>query len=293
MPDHRTYIKLHDSMPDHPKIEGLSDAAFRLLIELWCYCSRHLTDGRLASASWQKRGASETRAELLAAGLVETSDDGMYLHDYTEHQRTAEDVRDLQEKRRLAGSMGGKAKAAAASKLANGVASARSDVKQSAKQTPSNMGSKSVAETETDNREETITPPRSARPPQKRGTRIPDDFTVTLDMERWAREKCPNLLGLGGSAGTRETEKFRNHFGAKSGKDAVKVDWVMTWKNWMLNADAYATEGRAGRAARPDATSDADRQYREAMARATAQEASEGQKLPAFHNQQTIMGELA
>jgi hypothetical protein len=29
--DDRTYITVHDGMPDHPKVEGLSDAAFRYL----------------------------------------------------------------------------------------------------------------------------------------------------------------------------------------------------------------------------------------------------------------------
>lgn len=30
--DERTFITVHDGMPEHPKVEGLSDAAFRVLI---------------------------------------------------------------------------------------------------------------------------------------------------------------------------------------------------------------------------------------------------------------------
>lgn len=66
--------------------------------------------------------------------------------------------------------------------------------------------------------------------PAKRGTRIPEDFAATHDMVTWARTRCPHVDGR------TETEKFINYFTAKSGRDASKLDWVATWKNWMLNA---------------------------------------------------------
>lgn len=130
--DTRTYIRVHDGMPDHPKIDGLSDAAFRLLVTMWCWCSRHLTDGVVPAGTWQKRGTSESRAELLMAGLAEERLDGAVLmHDYTDHQRTADEVRELREKRREAGSKGGKAKAnALASAKANALADALANGKQ-------------------------------------------------------------------------------------------------------------------------------------------------------------------
>jgi hypothetical protein len=64
----------------------------------------------------------------------------------------------------------------------------------------------------------------------KRGTRIPDDFAVTAEMAAWARDRVPHVDGR------VETEKFINYWQAKSGKDATKVDWAATWRNWMLNA---------------------------------------------------------
>jgi hypothetical protein len=65
---------------------------------------------------------------------------------------------------------------------------------------------------------------------RRRGTRLPEDFAITDDMKTWFTEKCP------GVDGRRETEKFRNYWRAKSGKDATKVDWPATWRNWMLTA---------------------------------------------------------
>jgi hypothetical protein len=70
---------------------------------------------------------------------------------------------------------------------------------------------------------------------RKRATRIPDDFTVTPDMADWARQHVPHLIGAG--LGSRETDKFRNYWQAKSGRDATKHDWVATWRNWLLKAD--------------------------------------------------------
>jgi general stress protein YciG len=120
--DARTYIRVHDGMPDHPKIDNLSDAAFRLLVTMWCWCSRHLTDGRVPAGTWQRRGTTKARAELVAAHLADVAADGSVLmHDYTDHQRTADEVRALREKRAEAGRKGGKATARAqANASANG-----------------------------------------------------------------------------------------------------------------------------------------------------------------------------
>lgn len=49
-------------------------------------------------------------------------------------------------------------------------------------------------------------------------------------MVAWARDRVPNVDGR------VETEKFINYWQAKTGKDATKLDWVATWRNWMLTA---------------------------------------------------------
>jgi hypothetical protein len=105
--DERTYIKVHDGMPDHWKIEALSDRAFRLLVETWCWCSRHLNNGRFPMSSWQRRGTPKARKEIEAIGLVEADGDGwVQMHDYLEHQRSAEQVEDIREKKRRAAAQG-------------------------------------------------------------------------------------------------------------------------------------------------------------------------------------------
>jgi len=74
------------------------------------------------------------------------------------------------------------------------------------------------------------------KPRRSRATRLPDDFTVTDEMKIWAGEKHPQVdIGL-------ETDKFRDYWRGKSGKDATKEDWVATWRNWIRNS----SDGRFG-----------------------------------------------
>lgn len=107
MADPRTYIRVHDGMPDHPKVEPLSDAAFRLLVTTWCWCSRHLTNGHISARLWAKRGTARTRRELIDAGLAEVLDSGdILIHDYLEHQRSAEEVQEIREAKGRGGAFG-------------------------------------------------------------------------------------------------------------------------------------------------------------------------------------------
>ena len=136
--DTRTYITVHDGMPENPKVEVLSDAAFRAIVELWCWCSRNRTDGRIPAAVWVKRVPAKARKELLR-DLIVTDGDDFAVHDYLEHQRSAQEIDELSQKRAAAGKKGGKAKA---TNLASAVASA-TDV-------ATGLPSNDLAETETD-----------------------------------------------------------------------------------------------------------------------------------------------
>lgn len=61
-----------------------------------------------------------------------------------------------------------------------------------------------------------------------RGSRLPDDFQP--DMQ-FATEQ-----GLTPSLAQTELAKFRDYWTAKAGKDATKLDWQATWRNWVRNA---------------------------------------------------------
>lgn len=107
--ERETFIKVSDHMPDHPKVVGLSDKAFRAMVTLWCYCSRYRTDGVVVPAVWKKEAPGKVGRELIAAGLAaERPDAGAEMHNYLVRQRSREQIEALSEKRAAAGKRGGR-----------------------------------------------------------------------------------------------------------------------------------------------------------------------------------------
>ncbi len=54
--------------------------------------------------------------------------------------------------------------------------------------------------------------------------------------------------GWSADAVRRESEKFRDHWLAKAGKDAAKLDWEAAWRNWIRRSAEY---GAGSSAAKP------------------------------------------
>lgn len=81
-------------------------------------------------------------------------------------------------------------------------------------------------------------PPASTT--KKRATRLPDDFFVTEDHKRFAADN-----GLPDPQ--FEIDRFRDYWQAKAGKDAAKVDWDATFRNWLRNAAQYRDRAEGSR----------------------------------------------
>lgn len=150
MADPRSFIKIHDNIEENPKVEALSDKAFRHLIGLWCYCSRNWTDGKVSGATMRRKTTPATLRNLIDAGLVERDGDDYQMHDYLEHQRSRAAMEELSAARAAAGKRGGEAKA-------KGLASAKQPA------------SKSVAERERE-RNTPLPPLRVASPSDATGS---------------------------------------------------------------------------------------------------------------------------
>ena len=81
-------------------------------------------------------------------------------------------------------------------------------------------------------------PSPSKRPPDKSGgaaqraNRLPEDFEVPEDWLEWAMadRDWPR------EAAETEAATFVDHWHAKSGRDATKLDWQATWRNWVRNS---------------------------------------------------------
>ena len=78
-------------------------------------------------------------------------------------------------------------------------------------------------------------PPAEPEPEKaKRGKRLPENWSLPDDWFDWAMSERPEL----GEAGIRlEAEKFADHWHAAT-KNAAKLDWLATWRNWVRNARA-------------------------------------------------------
>lgn len=217
--DPRTYIKVHDGIVDHPKIIGLSDAAFRTLVECWCYCSRHLTDGIIPDAALRKMGTPRARGELVQAEMLEALDDFKWAaHDYLQHQRSAAEVSELRSKRRAAGL------ASAAARAQQKGSKRPTLVKQDVEQT----GNNAATETET----ETEELPKGSSLRGKRATKAPMTMTLSDEMRLWAASETPDVRLV------VETARMLDWHRA-NGK--TKTDWLATWRNWMRKAQGDAT----------------------------------------------------
>jgi hypothetical protein len=226
--DRRLFIRVAHDFPDHPETVGLSDKAFRYVVEFWCYCHRHNTDGKIPATLWD-RVPLKVQRELLVhyvdkidnvlTNALQTDDKSVttsyVMHDYTEHQQTAEEIDDLIEKRRIAGSLGGKAKAKrVASAIANG------------KQTPS----KALLDIDIDidiDKESGAEAPKQ----RSRAVPLPADFKVSDAMKSWAEGKASGIDLAS------ETEKFQNWHLSKGSKF---VSWEAAWRNWITKAVDYA-----------------------------------------------------
>ncbi|CAI3960532.1 DUF1376 family (YdaU), partial [Commensalibacter communis] len=74
-------------------------------------------------------------------------------------------------------------------------------------------------------------PPKYKNTPQaksKRGSRLPDDWLPDEEDREYARNLGLDVI--------RTIEDFCGHWHAKAGKDAIKLDWSLTWKNWCRKA---------------------------------------------------------
>lgn len=66
--------------------------------------------------------------------------------------------------------------------------------------------------------------------PKRKGSRLPDDWTLPDDWRQWALDQ-----GLVPGYVKTTADKFRDYWCAKPGAGAVKLDWKATWRNWVRN----------------------------------------------------------
>ncbi len=204
------------------------NTAMGLWVRAGSHCARHLTDGFVDDDVVLSLGTMKQAERLVNAGLWLRVEGGFQFHEYhadgrnpTRAEVLAKRLRDAERKAKQRAKIQSDSEEAHVSNPSptgtpGGVTSGVTPGVQASPPLPSLKEEKKKTS--------------SSSSPRKRGTRLPEDFTVSPDMVTWARTKVPQVDGR------LETEKFINYWTAKSGRDATKVDWSATWRNWMLSA---------------------------------------------------------
>ena len=263
--DKRTYVKVHDGLPDHPKIIEAGGEAGWLYICGLAYASRQLTDGvipkrlvpRLTDGSKTEASASA----LVRVGLWHEGEhdcpscpaggpDAYVVHDYLVHQRSAAEVADISAKRSAAGQRGGKR--SGESRRAASEGEANREASASAK--PKQARSKNEPETETETEEEKELRRTSA----KSSGDLPRE-----DVEQVCKHLA-TVIENGGDKRPRITAKWRTDMrrlfdvdGITPDQATTAIDWAHANSFWQAHIlspaklrDKYATLRRQAAAER-------------------------------------------
>lgn len=209
--DARLYGRFTLDFADSPKIAPLSDSAFRTLVEMTLHSRRMLDDGfvdaRIAGRKWKAKALAELCSNDAENPSLVKVDGGFRIHDFEHHQQTRSDI----ERKRSAGSLGGKASAQAR---------ATADAQPLSKLT-----------TETETETESATSKEVAS--RTRSTTLPADWTPTAEHFEKAK-----TLGVDIS---REAESFRLHAEAN---DRRAVRWNAAFSSWLLKAKPSQSASR-------------------------------------------------
>jgi uncharacterized protein YdaU (DUF1376 family) len=78
--------------------------------------------------------------------------------------------------------------------------------------------------------------------PKNRGARLSADWFLPMEWGEWALTE-----GMDRDAIRIEAERFRDYWCGKAGQQAVKLDWLATWRNWIRTAKERGNGNRTSK----------------------------------------------
>ena len=267
------WVRLSLDFARNKKIAGLSDAAFRTLVEMILWSREFETDGVIPAAlahrvwgaprnpeitqnetdSVMKTGVLETDlvikslsdplSELLhndtvSPSLTRNCDGDYIIHDYAEHQETKDTI-DARKRRNSAnGRLGGrppKKRLETDSVMKTGVL--ETDLVSSCLATGNQKRKQSTEYRDIYPFGTSKDVPQGGMGGKQKnqGTRIPDEFTLTHAMRIWASENTPDVdIEF-------HTDDFIDYWQSATGQRATKRDWTRAWQNWMRRHQTETT----------------------------------------------------
>lgn len=216
-----SWFKVDDNLAFHRKTVKAGNAAMGLWVRAGSWSAQQLTDGFVPDEIAALLGTPQQAARLVAAELWEKQSGGFSYHEWDERQPKKDQILAERaagaERKRLSR---GRKKGTIPPEPLVGDGSHENVQRRS-----------SVAPQRPDpTRPDHIDTPNGVSGARKRGTRLPDGWIPQEKTREQIITECP------GVDLRREHLKFVDFWQAKSGKDATKVDWDATWRNWMRNA---------------------------------------------------------
>ena len=226
-----TWFKVDDTLAFHAKVVAAGNEAMGLWVRAGSWSSQQLTDGFIPDHMIAAMGGGEDR--LVEVGLWTREDGGCRFHEWEQAQFTRAEIEAKREaerdrKRKQRRTPGGQF----------------TDSGRSPGGVPAGHPAGQDAESPRESHRPVPTRPDPSRPTspngegtvavrdpaRKRATRIPEGFTPSPEVIEAMRAECPRV-DL-----EAENRKFVDYWSAKAGKDATKLDWDATWRNWIRRA---------------------------------------------------------
>ena len=286
--DRRVWARLTVDFADSPKVAGLSDAAFRTLVEMILWSRKMMTDGVIPASVARRRWGAKTQTEThsvtdsvtdsgthyetdpvtelctnhpTSPSLSRTCDGDYMIHDFLDHQESAEEVNARNARNSANGRRGGRPR-----KTQTETDSVTESVTESGTQTKPKPKAELELELEEEEvlRTSSLSPatPESARATTSKArkrhkptTPIPDDW-----------EPTPEHRARAAAAGVdvdHEAEMFRAHAEAN---DRWQASWNAAFTTWLGKSAQRAAEQRSRQGYRSQAQimQDVHRQAQEA-----------------------------
>lgn len=187
--DKRLYMTFPIDFDEHPKVEPLSDSAFRAFVAMNGYSRRQGLDGRIPASVARKRWKVRALDELVGSHpdrpLVLLDGDVYVIRDYAEHQLTTDAIEKERETNRANGLKGGRP-AKANRQETGSVSGSKADQNQS---------QESESESELNSLTDTTTVPRSSPVPNVRAKGLDPLQELIHKKEELATERA-SILGI-------------------------------------------------------------------------------------------------
>jgi len=221
--DDRLFAPFPIEMDEHPKIIGLTDAAFRAIFEATFYSRRMLSDGFLDERIVLRKWGKEVAEELSTNDPVRPSwipvEHGWQIHDFEKHHPLRAEIQ---------------AKKAAISELNSAKGKRSAEARRTKSEPDGNQIEPNVNRGATESNSETETETETTVAPKREHT-LPDGWKPNSNCVTFAEA---NRLDV-----SFQAEQFK----ARALADGKKFkDWDAAFRYWLGNAVKWRKPGEGG-----------------------------------------------